>query len=222
MAGDWIKMRSNLWDDPRVAAIVDATNSSEAAVIGALYWLWAAADQHSTDGHLPGMSFRQVNRKTGVKGFAEALASVGWIEPTDDGVLIARFGEHNGKSAKRRAAESVRKMSARDADKLQTETGQPAHLEKEKEKEESKEGATKAAPVDFRTEVFRRWKALPDGGGGAYLAKLIRESGEGPALNAADRTLEAERADPKGFVQSLLRGAREADTAEADLWRGVK
>lgn len=108
MAGDWIKMRSNLWDDPRVARLCDATDQSEAAIIGALYWLWAAADQHTTEGLMTGLSFRQIDRKTGIPGIAEALSEIGWIEQEQDGIRIARFGEHNGASAKKRAVTARR------------------------------------------------------------------------------------------------------------------
>lgn len=135
MAGDWIKMRSNLWDDPRVTSIVDATDSTEATVIGALYWLWSMADQHSEDGFLHGISLRQIDRKTGVAGFAAAVVAVGWMEDLGNGVEIVRFNEHNGASAKRRASESRRKMSARNADKARTDNGSFAHLEREKEKD---------------------------------------------------------------------------------------
>ncbi len=120
MAGDWIKMRSNLWDDPRVAKLCDMTGQSEAAVIGGLYWLWASADQHSEDGIMSGLTLRAIDRKTGITGFGEALVSAGWLADHPEGVRIVRFEEHNGKSAKRRCSESVRKMSARDADKDQT------------------------------------------------------------------------------------------------------
>jgi hypothetical protein len=150
MAGDWIKMRSNLWDDPRVAAVCDACGCGEAQAVGAMYWLWATADQHSEDGLLPGMTARQINRKTGVQGFAEALQAAGWLILSEEGAQIVRFDEHNGTSAKRRASESRRKMSARDADKQRTESGcgaegertdpgQPAHLEEEREKREEQE-----------------------------------------------------------------------------------
>jgi hypothetical protein len=125
MAGDWIKMRSNLWDDPRVSKMCDLTNSNEATVIGGLYWLWSTADQHSVDGLLPGLTLRSIDRKTAIEGFADALIAAGWLENTDEGVVIVRFEEHNGKSAKRRCSEAVRKMSARDADKLQTDGGRP-------------------------------------------------------------------------------------------------
>ena len=111
MAGDWIKMRDNLWDDPRVAKIVDLTDSSEAAVVGSLYWLWAAADQHTEDGVMLGLTLRGIDRKTGVKGFAEALCVVGWLADHPDGVRIVDFERHNGSSAKKRCQTAKRVAS---------------------------------------------------------------------------------------------------------------
>lgn len=108
MSGDWIKMRGNLWDDPRIARLVDITDSSEAAVIGGLYWLWAAADQHTTDGIMPGLSTRQIDRKTGVQGLGQALVDIGWIADHPEGVRIVNFEEHNGASAKKRAQTAKR------------------------------------------------------------------------------------------------------------------
>lgn len=108
MAGDWIKMRGNLWDDPRVSALVDATDTSEATVVGALYWLWATADQHTEDGLMPGLTLRQIDRKTGVQGFGEALCGIGWIVAEDAGVRIVKFEEHNGASAKKRGQTAKR------------------------------------------------------------------------------------------------------------------
>lgn len=103
MAGDWIKMRGNLWDDTRVARICDLTGKREAEVIGGLYWLWTMADEQSYDGSLIGLSTATIDRKTGVKGLGESLLTVGWLEEIPDGLCIVRFDEHNGASAKRRA-----------------------------------------------------------------------------------------------------------------------
>ncbi|WP_272962306.1 conserved phage C-terminal domain-containing protein [Alcanivorax jadensis] len=144
MAGDWIKMRSNLWDDPRVARLCDLTDQGEAAVIGGLYWLWAAADQHTEDGFMAGLSLRQIDRKTGVQGFGQAVVDVGWMKEECDGIQIVNFDDHNGASAKRRSMEAKRKAysrksSASDADKRSTKQGHHAELEKEKEKEKEKE-----------------------------------------------------------------------------------
>lgn len=89
-------------------------------------------------------------------------------------------------------------------------------------KEEAKAKQAPEAPVDFRTDVFRRWKALSDGGGGAFLSKLCRDHGEDAALNAADRAMESERADPKAFALGILRGAARADDAHDALMARVQ
>lgn len=108
MAGDWIKMRSNLWDDPRIAKLCDVTDQPEAMIVGALYWLWATADQHSEDGLLHGLTLRSIDRKTGIKGFGDALLITGWLADHPDGVQIVRFDEHNGTSAKKRCQTAKR------------------------------------------------------------------------------------------------------------------
>ena len=96
-------MRSNLWDDTRIAKICDITNKPEREVIGGLYWIWSMADEQSTDGRLEGLSLGAIDRKTGFKGLGAALVKVGWILEDEEGVEIARFDEHNGASAKKRA-----------------------------------------------------------------------------------------------------------------------
>lgn len=103
MAGEWIKVRTNLWNDPRVAQVCEIIDQGEATVIGGMYWLWATADEHTEDGFMPGLSCAGIDRKTGIKGFGNALVTVGWISANADGVTITRFNEHNGASAKSRA-----------------------------------------------------------------------------------------------------------------------
>ncbi|MEJ7746323.1 MAG: hypothetical protein WKF61_06150 [Luteimonas sp.] len=62
------------------------------------------------------------------------------------------------------------------------------------------------APADFKTELFARWKSMPDGGGGAFLNKLFREhKPEQRVMEAVERTLDDVRADPKAFVLGVLR-----------------
>ena len=151
MAGDWIKMRGNLWDDPRVSKLCDLTDQSEAAIVGALYWLWAAADQHTEDGLMPGLTLRQIDRKTGVQGFGAALCQIGWLEDNPDGVRIVNFEDHNGTSAKRRCTDAqrkanVRNVSASDADKQRTESGQKTPNLGAREEESREEEKTVGAP----------------------------------------------------------------------------
>lgn len=172
MAGDWIKMRGNLWDDPRVARLCDLTDQSEASVVGALYWLWATADQHTEDGVMPGLTLRQIDRKTGIQGIGQALCDVGWLADHPGGVQIVKFQEHNGSSAKRRASEAQRKAndrkpSASHADKTRTNDGQSATdcgAREEKRREEispslrSGARATRKCPESFEvTDEMRTW-----------------------------------------------------------------
>ena len=115
MAGEWIKMRTNLWDDPRVSQLCDLTSTTEAVVVGGLYWLWSTADEHTETGLLPGMSMGAVDRKTGIPGLAQSLVTIGWLKDTPEGVVIERFEEHNGTSAKTRAQTAKRVAKSRGA-----------------------------------------------------------------------------------------------------------
>jgi hypothetical protein len=183
MAGDWIKMRGNLWDDPRVSQIMDMTDSTEGPVVGALYWLWATADQHSEDGFMPGLTLRQIDRKTSLPGFAAALCLVGWLADGPNGVTIVKFEEHNGTSAKRRCSDAQRKangrnLSASDADICETQTGKVedetrrlAELEKEKSREEKKEEKkTTPAPSAWVSSSELIADGLPESLAGEWLA----------------------------------------------------
>jgi hypothetical protein len=171
MAGDWIKMRVNLWDDPRISALVESTDSSEAAVIGALYWLWCAADQHSEDGIMAGLTLKQLDRKVVMPGFAAGLVAIGWISATENGLRIERFGEHNGASAKNRMTTAKRVAAHRDRSGNGASNGEtvtkpvspalaPPYLDTDTDLDKSKEPSAPAAP--------------PPGDGGDAVPKWIR------------------------------------------------
>lgn len=118
MAGEWIKVRTNLWDDPRIGQLCEMTDQGEAAVIGGLYWLWATADEHSSDGLLTGMTTKTIDRKTGVQGLGAALVAIGWLIENEQGVTVSRFDEHNGASAKQRAQTAKRVANHKDNAKV--------------------------------------------------------------------------------------------------------
>lgn len=114
MAGDWIKLRANLWDDPKVNRIADELGVSESTVIGCVYWLWAMADGHTIEGDIKGLTKGTIDRKVGLPGFSESLVCVDWLNEDENGVLtIPRFGEHNGTSAKKRCQNTLRKSKSR-------------------------------------------------------------------------------------------------------------
>ena len=167
MAGDWIKMRGNLWDDPRIAKLCDLTEASEASIIGGLYWLWSAADQHTENGFMPGLTLRSIDRKTGVDGLASALVSIGWIAVNDDGIEIINFNDHNGQSAKRRCTDAqrkatVRNVSADEVDKEQTNDGQNRQMLGARE-EKRREDIKTITPDGVSDSVFKDFIKLRKG-----------------------------------------------------------
>lgn len=111
---DWIKMRTDLFDDPRIISIRRRCNlESTYAAIGAVYRFWSIVDDHSSDGSLPGVQPTDIDERI-FSGFSEAMREVGWLEIAPDGsVVIPRFDKHMGDSAKVRAQNAERQRQKR-------------------------------------------------------------------------------------------------------------
>jgi hypothetical protein len=150
MAGDWIKMRIDLQTHPKVFRIVSALKADRLRVIGGLHVAWSIFDTHSADGVLLGYDCDAMDAVIGWPGFTQAMIDVQWASIDGDGSLVMpRFDEHNGASAKRRANDSERKrnerkkpvlnLSASDADSLRTR--------EEKRREEVDQEPVAGAPV---------------------------------------------------------------------------
>jgi hypothetical protein len=103
MAGDWIKMRTDLRDDPAVIYMAAELGIDEDTVVGKLHRLWSWADKQTVDGNAFGVTETWIDRYLGVTGFALSLVNVGWLSLLEDGLEIPNFERHNGESAKRRA-----------------------------------------------------------------------------------------------------------------------
>jgi len=117
MAGDWIKMRKSLLADPRVVRIMSALHADRFRTIGGLFSAWCLIDEQTEDGILIGYTQQAFDEIVGLDGIAEAMEAVGWLRISAQGIEAINFTEHNGRTAKRRLQENVRKMSARHADK---------------------------------------------------------------------------------------------------------
>jgi hypothetical protein len=144
VAGDWIKMRIALADDPAVISIAARLSIDEFTVVGMLHHLWGWADTQSRDGHAPGVTNVWIDRYIRHAGFAEAMISVGWLEIDDSGVTFPKFDRHNGETAKTRALAAERKRNQRS--KVTEDEGQMSRSERdtsvtreEKRREEKKE-----------------------------------------------------------------------------------
>jgi len=90
----------------------------------------------------------------------------------------------------------------------------------EAEAEAEKSKSPPEAAIDFKAQIFAAWKALPGGGGAAFLQKLLRENQpEQRVLEAVEMTLASTRADPKAYVTGILRREAKAEAAYDDVMK---
>lgn len=136
MAGDWIKMRKSLPTDGRVVRMMSALNADRFRTIGGLMSAWCLFDEQTEDGNLVGYTSETFDEVVGFPGLARAMEMVGWVCISPDGMQATNFQEHNGATARRRAQESVRKVSARNADKRPHPMQTKSALEIEKRRED--------------------------------------------------------------------------------------
>jgi hypothetical protein len=144
-------MRMNLRTHPKVVRMSSALSADRFRVIGALHAVWSLADEHTEDGRLPGYSMSALDDSIGWPGFSESMKEIEWLEVGAQGLVLPRFDEHNGASAKRRAMESERKRrdrksSASDADKKRT-------------REEKRKSNTPIPPSGAFLKFWHAWPA---------------------------------------------------------------
>lgn len=106
MSDEWIKYRVGLPTNPRVVKLAGILKKPVHHITGALMAFWAVGDQHTTDGVLDGYTPEVVDDLIGIRGFADALQVVGWLEVGEGFVTIPNFDKHNSQSAKRRASKA--------------------------------------------------------------------------------------------------------------------
>lgn len=137
MAGDWLKIQVATPDKPEVHALAAALGIDADAVFGKCFRVWAWFDAQTEDGNAHGVTKTLIDRITSVAGFADAMASVGWLHDTADGLRLPHFDRHNGKTAKTRALTAVRVDRLRNASRNDDVTPRALPRE-EKRREENK------------------------------------------------------------------------------------
>jgi hypothetical protein len=113
VAGEWIKMRIDLRNDPTVFRLAKASKLDRLSVVGRLWALWAWADAHAVDGRVDDASAEDVDEICEKRGFAGALVAVGWLSIDPDGITIPGHEKHNGESAKERSMKNARQAKWR-------------------------------------------------------------------------------------------------------------
>lgn len=117
MAGNWIKLRHDIFDDPDIRRLARATGLDQDQVIGKVARLWSWADRHGINGQL-NAQLDDVDDQVGKVGFAAALVSVGWLSTQEGGIVIPHWERHFSDSAKARALGALRVEKHRNGDSV--------------------------------------------------------------------------------------------------------
>jgi hypothetical protein len=142
MAEHWIKIEKTTPDKPEIFEMADILDVDPDEILGKLIRVWAWMDSQFDEmsANCPEKNgqmsvFRPLDRVAGVKGFADAMKKVGWLE---DG-CIPNFDRHLGESAKKRAKDAERKkMSRINADKRPQSVTKKVGPEEEEEEDKKR------------------------------------------------------------------------------------
>ncbi len=160
MADFWIKVEKGTPDKPEVLQMASDLNIEDPDTItGKLVRVWSWFDSNSENGHAPSVTNVLLDRLTGVKGFCDSMILVGWLEKTEDGVLIPNYDRHLGQSAKKRGLDAERKRKSRDKsrkepDKLTTEIGLEERESREENIQEVNQAKSPACPYSKIADIY--------------------------------------------------------------------
>lgn len=114
MAGDWIKVREDIAEDPAVIAIGRALSApDDDLIVGKLIRVWTWAQKHTENGRIDGATAHHVDTIARMTGFAEAMENAHWLTLGSDFVEFPRFDRHMSDGAKSRAMANLRQSRKR-------------------------------------------------------------------------------------------------------------
>jgi len=120
MAGDWIKMREALHEDPAVLAMANGLATRPEHVVGYCHRFWSWVSRNCHDGTVTGVTIEALESVINLPGFLSMMCQVGWLEyRVENGkplIVIPKFDRHLSQGAKNRALSAERQRAARNGD----------------------------------------------------------------------------------------------------------
>jgi hypothetical protein len=248
LAGDWIKMRGNLSTNPKVLRIAAILEESKAVgkqlttgfsgalseivtrdvtrdiTLASLLRVWAAANEHTTDGLWVGMHPEDLDHIAGVPGFGEAMVLVGWAiyNKDTDSTQLPNFLEHNAPAKYGRSSGAERQKRYRESIKKRDVTETVTRDAREEKKREE------VKPIAFEVPDWvprAEWDSFVEMR--TKLKSPLTNRGKTLALAALVK-LKAEGHDPRSVIdEAVLKGwksfyAPKTSPAAANPWDGAK
>lgn len=134
----WIAFQTDTPRKPEVKRICNALALHPAHAIGLLCLFWCWIDEQSADGTIDGLGLSDIDDIVQQPGFGAALASVGWLEETPNGLQIPNFERHHSQSSKRRMQTAARVRRHRESCNAESVTKALPHNRTEENRTEPK------------------------------------------------------------------------------------
>lgn len=234
MAGEWIKIRTDLPEDPAVYRLSRITGLDRLSVIGRLYAFWSWADKHAVDGRVDGASTLDVDDITRHDGFADAMAKVKWLDIGLDYLAIPKHDRHNGESAKERSLKNARQARWRESKDAgvdaqpSTQKSTKASTREEKRREEksiSEANASGGKPPTNEEIIFSYGLSLLTSAGStdkaarSFLGGLRKGRDDVDVVNALRDCIRAKPLQPLEWLAAALPpvGSRQKPNAQEAL-----
>lgn len=167
MAGDWVKMRTDLYRDPKVCVIADSLmdsagplalyvsqisqsdmnvtrNVTRNATVGSLVTVWGVmrhrGKRNGDDLSCDGVTISILDDIADLPGFGDAMALVGWVVETPKGIVFPNFfAEYNTQPSASPAAERQRRYREKQKENRNVTRDVTVTPRVEKSREEKKE-----------------------------------------------------------------------------------
>lgn len=111
----WIKIRTDLLDDPDLLILSDIIQTECRTLVGHLVFFWSWVDRHITAGDKIELSKETIDHLIGVPGFTLGMQKIGWISGHDGAYTIPHMERHMSATAKARAMEAEARRIRREA-----------------------------------------------------------------------------------------------------------
>jgi hypothetical protein len=228
VAGDWIKMRTNLLTDPKVLAMtaylaadrdfaawwlagtrldvrhsvteVVTTAALRLVTAGGLLLVWAAANEHTDDGFFPGIDLDGLDDIAGIASFGAAMQSVGWASEDAGrfGVSLPNFSEYNTTGPRRPLTNAQRQAIHRAKQRVESSN----EIRNGRNENRNGEVTESNENRNAREEKIREYKTPPYPPHGGVCETLVSHPGEEPTLPGSGNEAPA----PAGNVSDLAPG----------------
>ena len=155
MAGDWLPIQKDLFEAIEVLQIAGQLKKCRFQVLGKLVKVWAWFDTHTADGVASGIDASFLDDMVEQKGFAAAMQAAGWLDISDNGLLIPNFEHRIGQSGKSRQQHN-RTVAAKRAQQKRTrsaQAGAPIGAPEKRRGQNKKINNNGRLPVTFADEL---------------------------------------------------------------------